>query len=360
MWFYTLVSSLSFIYIFKLFGFKTIADIWTSNSFKPVNVVNKNNFNYVFYKKNCIKSFICYWITYITSIDVLHNSKGVNNDLYNFIVPTDVKNNVISFNVNFNESAIEKILNTATKFVMWYNKNNSSEEYNTMIDNLLKTHKNFIVCDFNDTSIYKNLLKYYNYTQKINLIEFLEFIKESDECVKYLFPKNYRLSHLSTFNNFNKYQQTCRYLAFAKNLYCNKYYKIKKLTSKMYVKTIPKNYFTKKIEDISCNYNVGFINNGFYKSEIADYILKTNQGSDSNPQGILKNKKLDVVIVWSYVILNNIPTYYSTIRTNLNVDINNIINSGIFIEGSGYNGVGGAISSQARWNELNNFNNYVL
>jgi len=339
MWIYTILSSFVFFYFF---------------SKKNKQTINKNNFNYVLYKKNSIKSFICYWITYVTSINQLYNCKAVNNNLNEFIIPKNMKGNIISFNLNFDEPTIINILNKCNKFVMWYDKNINNNEYNNMINNLLIQYTNFSVCDFSDTnkSVYKKLLTYYNYKLKLPLIEIIDNNKLSENLTNYLFPKNYRLSHLTKFNNSKNYIQKL-YLMTAKSLYTNKYAKIKHLSNKLYIKTINKNYLYKNSEAVkdstslykngdNTEIKIGFINNGFYKSEIANYILENN-------------KELDVVIVWSFIILNNIPTYCSTIRTSKNVNINDIINSNLFIEGSGYNGIGGAISSVNKWNEFNNF-----
>jgi|LakMenE01Jun11ns_1017448.scaffolds.fasta_scaffold9835172_2 hypothetical protein len=377
MLFFTLLSSLSFVYL--LYKYTT--------KYTSCNSYTTNNFNYVFYKKNCIQSFIYYWITYITgnsnSTDslkrnVLYNSKAVS-DVNKFVVPQDLKGNVISFNVYFNKTTIETILKTSNKFVLCYNSNDCQQQYIDMIKDLKLQYNNFIPLNFNkhknneySTHFYE-LLKYYNYNQKLSLIEFINTHNLQPDVLKNLFPKNCRLSHLTKFNNSKSIFQLFM-LTSAKSICNEKNIKISKVCNKLYLKSINKNYFTSDTPTTTqnpqtpttqtttdtqnnttqntneCNehseYKIGFINNGFYKSEIAEYILQTFD--------------VDIAIVWNYFIINNIPTISCSIRTTNNVNIKDIINSKLFIEGNGYDGIGGAISSSTKWNELNNFVNVNL
>jgi hypothetical protein len=238
---------------------------------------NNKQYNYVLHKKNDIRTFISYWLLYDYSDEPV-NSKRLKDD---DILPKDLKGNIISLNLTFNEDKLNHLIKIARQYIMVYNSKSVSSEYKTMISGLTLQHKNFKVIDsHNIISSIATLL--YGHSSPCWSVEYLCNIPT--DLIQLMFPKNYRLSHISKFIRLHPHLIRNRY-QLAVETFNLRTTLIKNLTNKM--------YFSKYGQ-----HNVAIVNNGFWKSEIADYVL-TNY------------KFVDAVLVWNY----SQPEYHISIRT---------------------------------------------
>jgi len=252
--------------------------LWTPSNL-DITKLNTNNpeFNYVLHKKNDIRTFIAYWLLYDYSEEPV-NSKRLKDD---DILPKDLKGNIITLNLTFNEDKLNHLIKIARQYTMVYNSKLVSSEYKTMLSKLTSQHKNFKVIDsHNIISSVATLL--YGNSSPCWAVEYLCNIPI--DLIQLMFPKNYRLSHISKFTSLHPHLIRNRY-QLAVETFNLRTTLIKNLTNKM--------YFSKY-----GNHNVAIVNSGFWKSEIADYVLT-------------HYKFVDSVLVWNY----SQPEYHISIRT---------------------------------------------